>query len=92
MSEGIKETKEAALGLICIGACLMKEIKDQGFQATDLVKAAESIMADPVKKQKIVDAYSGASKIGAEIKDISLTEGLELAMAIVPEVISAFKS
>lgn len=88
---GIKETKEACLGLITIAAALVKEMKDQGFQAADLVKAAESIMADPVKKQRVSDAYNGASQIIGEVKDISLAEGLELAMAIVPEVIAAVK-
>lgn len=88
---GIKETKEACLGLICIAGCLIKELRVDGAKAADLVKAAEAIMADPVKKQKVLDAYQGASQIIGEVKDISLAEGLELAMAIVPEVISAVK-
>lgn len=85
MSEGIKETKEAVVGVINLGAILVKELKD-GFQVADLVAILNDIQNDPIKKAKLEAALADIQKVPAEIKDITMAEGIELAAAVIAEL------
>lgn len=91
MAAGIKETKEAALGAIALGFYVAKLAKD-GLQLSDVGAFLDKLKSDPVFDQKIKDAYDGVDQIGEEITDLSLAEGLELAMAVVPVVVSELGS
>lgn len=84
---GIKETKELALGAIALGFYLTKLMKD-GFQPSDIVAFTTKLGSDPVFAEKLQAAYDGVAAVGSEIKDIDVTEGFELAVAIVPAVIA----
>jgi hypothetical protein len=83
---GIKETKEAVVGLIEIAALLGKVFKD-GVQATDALEVWSAISADEELKAKLVAAYNEADQIPAEVKDLSVMEGIELLTACAPGVV-----
>lgn len=85
MAQGIKETKEAAIGAITLGFHLTRLMKD-GFQIQDLAQFMDDLKNDQDFAQKLKDAYEGMQAIPEEMKEIDLAEGLELAMAIVPAV------
>lgn len=79
---GIKESKEMAKALLAISAILGSQFKD-GLQATDAIEILKKCMTPELEKL-IVDAYNGANQIPAEMKDLSLMEGLDLLKDIAP--------
>ena len=84
--EGIKETKEAVVGVLVLGALVAKELKN-GFQFPgDLVALFAAIQSDEAKKAKLEAAVGAIEKVPAEIKDISVAEGIELASAVIAEL------
>lgn len=85
---GIKETKEAGLGLIAVVDLIVAQLKD-GAQAADLVAIASKIMADEALKAELLAAVSGWSQIPVECKDIDVAEVLELGQAWVPAILKA---
>lgn len=85
MAEGIKETKEAIVGLMALSAIIGKELKD-GFQVDDLAKIVGVVLADPVKKEKLAVAVENIQKAAAELSDLQLGEGIELAIVVVQEL------
>lgn len=84
---GIKETQELALGAIALGFHITKLLKD-GFQAQDLGSFLDKLKNDEAFAKKIQDAYEGVAQVPSEIKDLNLTEGLQLAMVVVPAVVA----
>lgn len=94
MSESIKETKEGVIGAMVLAGIIAKEMKN-GFQfPADLIAMFAAIQGDAVKKAKLDAAVDAINKVPAEISDISMAEGIELATAVItelPELIEAFK-
>jgi hypothetical protein len=95
MSEklGIKETREALAGVNEFAVALCHIFGD-GFQWSDVGEIFEKIMNDEVLKNALVEAVKGIQSVPAEIKDIDLQEGLDLAamqLAYVPRYVKAFQ-
>lgn len=92
-AKGIKETKEALVGALAIVKVAAEVLKD-GAQLSDLVDGFSKLNSDPEKKALIEQALAGIQELPAEIKDIDLKEGAELAGVLIkelPALIDAFK-
>lgn len=76
-SIGIKETKEALIGINEVGIFIASRVKD-GLGLDDAEAAFQKMIGDPEFKAKFVAAYEGAGAIPAEIKDLSILESVEL--------------
>lgn len=94
MAEGIKETKEGVVGAMILAGIIAKEMKN-GFQfPADLIAMFAAIQGDAEKKAKLDAAVDAINKVPAEVSDISMAEGIELATAVVqelPALIESFK-
>lgn len=89
--EGIKETKEALIGVNEVSLHLATKLKD-GVQFTDFTEFYAEITTDADFKAKVQAAYDNYKAIPAEIKDVDAGEGIELAVVqldYVPKLISA---
>lgn len=92
--EGIQETKELLEGLNELGIVLVKTFKD-GAQVSDIGALLAAIVANDEVKDALLKAVGGITKVPAEIKDITLAEGMELVVdeiTMIPKLIAAFKS
>lgn len=74
---GIKETKELLDGLNSIAEEIISVAKD-GIQIQDAIQIVEDLITKPEFKAKLVAAVQNVKDIPAEIKDIDLSEGVEL--------------
>lgn len=93
MEKGIKETKEALKGINELSLCLIKSFKD-GVQTSDFMELFVKLQTDEDFKKALTDAADGIKEVPAEISDISMAEGVELAMVQIqylPKLIEAFK-
>lgn len=92
-TQGIKETRELILALLGpkgLAVLLTKVFKD-GFQTSDLVEILTKLSLDPIFRE----AISGIQKLPEEIKDLDLSEGIELAeiaLRSIPAIIEEAKS
>jgi hypothetical protein len=84
MSE-VKETKEAIIGALKLGAYLVSKFKD-GVQVADFSDIMAKFQGDAEFKAVIEAAYSDAEKIPAELKATDFKGGLELMVAILGEL------
>ena len=84
---GVKETKEALLGLLKILPILLKQFKDGVQVAEDASALYEKIVKNEEIKAAILEAYDGYDKVPEEVKDISILEFFQLVGAVTPEVI-----
>lgn len=84
-SQGVKETKEAVSGALKLGTLLYKKFAD-GVQTQDFMEIFAKFQLDAEFQKAIVEAYNGANLIEAELKDMDLAEGLEVAMHSLAEV------
>lgn len=94
MSESVKETKEALVGINELALILCKRLKD-GVQLADALAVWDAIKNDAEVQAKIVAAYDGISLVKAEVADIDLSEGIELAVMqaqYVPKLVAALKA
>lgn len=82
---GIKETKEALLGATAIVKDVMGRLGD-GFQAEDVDGLVARLQTDEAFARVVAEAIIGAHKIPAEIKDITISEGVELAFALLSDL------
>jgi hypothetical protein len=82
---GIQNTKEALLASMLVLRLIAEEVKD-GFQAQDLVTVVQRISANEEKKALLEAALKDMTKIPAEIKDLDLGEGIELAGVLIAEL------
>lgn len=76
---GVKETKEALIGVNEVSLCLAEKFKD-GVQVTDFTEFYAKVTADEDFKSKVKAAYDNYKAIPAEIKDVDAGEGIELAV------------
>lgn len=81
----IKETKELVLGLIELAALFGQAMKD-GLTASDAVVVWEKIKASPELSEKLLQAYNDIEKVPSEVKDITLAEGFEMGLAVLPAI------
>jgi hypothetical protein len=88
---GIKETKELALGVIHLGFYVASLLKD-GFQVEDVGKFIGKLTTDEQFKKLLTDAYQDVHLVQDELKDLTLTEGLELAMVVTPAVLKELEA
>lgn len=90
---GIKETKEALKAALVLGTLMAKKFAD-GVQLADALELYSKMQSDPEFSALMLEAYNGMKNVPAELKDIDLAEGIELAMiaaAEVPNLIEALK-
>lgn len=90
---GIKETKEAVIGLNEIALVLANRFKD-GVQITDFTVMWDKLQNDAEFKAKLEAAWNNYKLIPAEVKDIDLSEGGELVIVQIgylPKFIDEFK-
>jgi len=90
---GIKELKEALVGANELTMVLLSQFKD-GVQFTDFAALFAKYQTDAELKAKLDAAVSGLGKVPQEVGDLSLTEGLDLAivqMGYVPKILAALK-
>lgn len=76
----IKETKEALVATIALGRFVAERLKD-GADWGDAMALGQKLL-DPQFRQLVQDGAEGADKIPAELKDLSLLEGVELLQAV----------
>jgi hypothetical protein len=89
---GIKETKEALVGVNEVSLALMIQFKD-GVQATDFPELYAKIVADKEFEAKVKAAYDNYKAIPEEVKDLDPGEALELAgvqLEYVPKFVEVF--
>lgn len=92
-THGIKETKEALIGLNEVTILIANRLKD-GAQAADIPALLEDMKKDPEVVAKLAAARDNIKEVPAEIKDLQLAEGLELGVvqaSYVPKLIAAMK-
>ena len=82
---GLKETKEAMVGLLKIAALLAEVLKD-GAQADDVSVVIAKMMSDETLKAALLEAYNGIDQVPTELGDLSLVEGFSLVGFAVPEL------
>ena len=90
---GIKELKEALIGVNELSILIASRMKD-GAGLDDAMAIWEKLKNDEDFKNKMVAAYEGIGMVPAELKQIDLAEGIELAMlqaGYVPKIIAAIK-
>lgn len=90
---GIKETKEFVIGVNELAIALTMQLKD-GFQMADLSALFTKLQSDEDFKAKLQAAYEGMNAMGGEFKDISMGEGIELALVQIqylPKILAAAK-
>ena len=81
----VKETKEALVALVKLGKEVASLAKD-GIDLKDAAALGIKFASDEKFRDVIVEAFSGAVQIPAEVKDISFEEGIELALAVIAEL------
>ena len=90
---GIKELKEAVEAINEIAILLCERFKD-GLGVDDAVAIYDKIKEDADFKAKMIAAYDNYKLIPEEIKDIDISEGLEVAViqiGYVSKIIEALK-
>lgn len=88
---GIKETREALIGVNELTYLLVKHFKD-GIQLTDFMKMWKELGSDPELIVKFKIAIEGWQSIPAEIADLDILESADLAetqMKFVKKLFSA---
>ncbi len=89
--EGINETKECLIALNAVSIKIISLLKKHAGVA----EVVASVIGDEELKSALELAYQGVSKVPAELKDIDLSEGIELALIQaknVPALIDALKA
>lgn len=90
---GIKETKEAVVGVNEVALYFAKALSD-GAQFKDFTEFYEKLTKDEDFKAKMAAAWENRQQIPAELKDVDLKEGIELVnvqLEYLPRFIDALK-
>ena len=82
---GIKETKEAVIGMMTVGRLVSSVTKD-GVQLQDFGTVIKHYNENPEFKKAVDEAYEGFDLIGAEVADLDFKECIELGMVVMAEV------
>jgi hypothetical protein len=86
---GIVDTKELLVGVNELTLEIIKQTKDGLQVGKDLAAIFVRWQEDPVFQEKLTVAVKGISNVSAEIKDLSVQEGIELAsiqLQYIPEI------
>ena len=89
----IKELKEVVVAANEISLFIISRLKD-GVGIDDAMAAYQKLTQDAEFKKMIADAHDGLSTVGGEVKDLDLSEGLELIIlqaGYVPKFVEALK-
>ena len=92
--KGIKETREAIIAALEITTFLIKRLKD-GVGIDDAVAIFDKLKDDDEFKSKIAAAYDNVKEVPAELKDINIREGLDIAnllLSYIPSIVDVFES
>lgn len=85
---GNKDTKEVAVALVVVGACVYEVMKD-GFQAIEDISALFQKLTEPGPvKDKLDAAIADIGNVSAEIGDLELMEILDIAAAAIAELMA----
>jgi len=90
---GIKETKEALVGINELGLFFVERFKD-GRQMGDFIAFWEKLKNDEEFFQIVQEAYRGIHLVPAEADNLDLKEGLELVtlqLSYIPKFIEALR-
>ncbi len=85
----IVDTKELLIGVNELALEIIKQTKDGLQIGQDLASIFARFQNDPVFAEKLTVAVKGISNVSAEIKDLSVQEGIELAsiqLQYIPEI------
>lgn len=88
-----KEMKELLVGVNELAIILMMQFKD-GMQVADFAALYMKYTQDADLKAKLDAAIAGISQVPAEMKSVTLQDGIELAIlqaSYVPKIIEAMK-
>ena len=89
----IKETKEFVEAMFAISLVLTKHFAD-GVQGGDFAAIWAEMQSNSELREKLALAYEDYRKIPAEIKDIDIYEGMELAtcsVTFIPKLIKVLR-
>lgn len=89
--EGIKETKEALIGVNEVALFMAEKLKD-GVQVSDATDFYSKLTSDEAFKSKVKAAYDNYQAIPKEIQDVDAGEGMELAacqLDYAPKILAA---
>jgi len=78
----IKESKEAVAALVGLGKIVADLAKD-GLDLSDALALGSKFIADEKFRHLLLEGIKGLDKVGAELKDLSLDELVELGKAAV---------
>lgn len=90
---GVSETKEVMVAINELALALFKHFKD-GVQVSDFAEIFAQITTDEKFKTIMLEAYVGFNKIPSEMKDIDVSEIVELSslqLSYIPKVLDALK-
>lgn len=82
---GIKETKEAVLGVMRLAAVIATLTKD-GVQFEDFGALINEYQANPELKAILDAAYAEIHLVPEELKDLDFAESFELGSAVIKEL------
>jgi SpoVK/Ycf46/Vps4 family AAA+-type ATPase len=82
---GVKETKEALVAMLSLSALLTEKLKD-GAQMSDAIEVWAMIQGDEQFKTELVKAWENIKMVPEEMKDLDLSEAVELLMAAIPGI------
>lgn len=94
MSESVKESKEVLGAVAELSVVLIKHLKDGLQLSKDLPAIINELVNNEALKAELEKAFNGIGKVDDELKDLSLEEGVELAMVLAlkaPKIIDALK-
>lgn len=90
---GIQETKEVLVAVNELALVVIKHVKD-GVSIGDVTAIISDIIATESFKASLAAAVVGITNVPAEIKDIDIIEGGELAIcqaSFLPKILEALK-
>lgn len=90
----MKETKEVLVAVNDLALELVNVFKD-GVQLSDVTALLTHISSNEAVKASLYAAYENISKVPAEVKEITLEDGLELAsvqLGFIPKFVTALKA
>lgn len=88
----IKNLKEVLAAVNLLSCFVIKQVKD-GIDLSDATALVSFLMAEENQKM-LKDAIDSIGQVPAEVKDLSLAEGMELAtfvIASIPQFVNALK-
>ncbi len=90
---GIQETKEVLVAVNEIAIVIVKHVKD-GVSVSDIPAIVSELIGSDSFKTTLTAAITNITQVPAEIKDIDLLEGGELAIcqaSYLPKILEALK-